>query len=107
MKRLDELGVSPAPWKSSVGIDVCRPCICDANGRFMLEYTDMENRDANARLIAAAPDLYEALREAVEESCIRCGCQEPEVCANCHVVLWRKALEKAARTTLVPKRTGV
>ena len=66
MKRLDELGVSPAPWKSSVGIDVCRPCLCDANGRFMLEYTDMENRDANACLLAASPDLYEALRLVLE-----------------------------------------
>jgi len=66
MKRLDELGVSPTPWKSSVGIDVCRPCLCDANGRFMLEYTDMENRDADARLIAAAPSLYECLRNLIE-----------------------------------------
>jgi len=101
MKRLDELGVSPAPWKSSVGIDVCCPCICDANGRFMLEYTDMENRNANARLIAASPELYECLREAVGEMCHTCdgwhrdGDRCGQTDGSCFVQRWRKALEKA------------
>ena len=31
-----------------------------------VDYTDREEREANARLIAAAPDLLEALDEAIE-----------------------------------------
>ena len=103
MKTLKEMGISPAPWTATV----------DANGEIMV---NDENRYgiaafgfvaegdvnyANARLTAAAPELYEALREAMEERCRWCGYDEqgiPETCVwqrSCPVQRWRKVIEKA------------
>lgn len=69
MKTLEELGISPAPWERYVGgysfwVD-------DNAGEFVciMASTSMNDRNIgkrNARLIAAAPDLYEALRECLE-----------------------------------------
>ena len=65
MKRLDELGVSPAPWRmerfspwsTEDGRDIkdalSRPVGCT--------YTISDHAIADARLIAAAPNMYEAL----------------------------------------------
>ncbi len=66
MKRIEELGVSPAPWTALSGDDGYRPCICDADGRYVLSYTGRKNRNADAALVAAAPELYEALRNLIE-----------------------------------------
>ena len=106
MKRFDELGISPAPWTATA----------DADGEIMV---NDENRHgiaacghtaegdvnfANARLIAAAPELYGALREAINKYCYDCGgdeCMRSGRCAYawhkhlCCVTRWRKALEKA------------
>ena len=63
MKTLEQLGISPAPWTKAGDI------VDDDEGRVI--FNAYEDDDyANARLIAAAPDLYEALRmyqEAFEE----------------------------------------
>ena len=76
MKRLDDLGVSPAPWKVGEDYDYCfvfdgkeERAICaiqwagtrDENG-----HSEDSAKRANARLIAAAPDMYEALRLVLE-----------------------------------------
>ena len=91
MKRLDKLGVTPAPWEVFDDYDVRRSdtglvADCGLSG--------------DARLIAAAPDLYESLREAVISRCGgRCAwsngweCRFPD--ELCEVQRWRKALEKA------------
>ena len=67
MKRLDELGVSRTPWTAESGpfVDVVyenKPTmkcgsVCALTGA---------QRNADAALIAAAPDLYEALRLVLE-----------------------------------------
>ncbi len=101
MKRIEELGVSPAPWTALSGDDGYRPCICDADGRYVLSYTGRKNRNADAALVAAAPELYEALRKVVDEMCQNCslaavggdGCMLVD--NGCFVKDGRKVLEKA------------
>lgn len=68
MKTIEELGISPAPWKSYIG--VYSFWVDDNAGEFvcMKSSTSMNDRNIgrrNARLIAAAPDLYKALRECL------------------------------------------
>ena len=55
MKTLEQLGISQAPWTKAGDI------VDDNEGRVI--FNAYEDDDyANARLIAAAPDLYEALK---------------------------------------------
>ena len=103
MKRLEELDISPAPWQATCNdaetttwvfsrattADVATMCA-----------VKRERCNADAALIAAAPDLYECLREAVISRCGgRCDwsngleCRFPD--ELCEVQRWRKALEKA------------
>ena len=99
MKRLKELGISTSPWvmrvriDTDLGMDVYNTdgehvCGCRRDGRGF----------TNARLIAAAPELYEALREAVTKRCRMCV-SEGDYCSPedgyCFVRRWRKVLEKA------------
>ena len=65
MKTLEQLGISPAPWyiEKNTGVlcaksEYYKHPIVDGCGNF-------ENNN-DERLIAAAPDLYEALRECLE-----------------------------------------
>lgn len=99
MKRLDELGISHAPWK----------CATDDNG----EIIGIENRCGfyvgrfavdvkpnDASLIAAAPKLYGALREAVKSYCEGCNdfVNEDQRCdpSECPARKWRAVLAEAA-----------
>lgn len=54
MKTLEQLGISPTPWKIG-GEDFD---VVDANNEIVVEYQSLKS---DIRLIAAAPDLYEAL----------------------------------------------
>lgn len=85
MKTLEQLGISPTPWKYKQDSGYDREsgdfntydAVCDAEGKFMVEWANGEsygevwpNSEQDASLIAAAPDLYDALRmyqEAFEE----------------------------------------
>lgn len=60
MKTIEELGVSPAPWQWD-GDERSDDMVLSAKGT-VAEW--MSAKDA--RLISAAPDLYEALREICE-----------------------------------------
>ena len=73
MKTLEQIGVSPAPWKQGEWIPYCEDniircdyhrkdgtpsmrIVADCNAAFLPEQARID-----ARLIAAAPELYEAL----------------------------------------------
>ena len=65
---------TPGPWTSYTGTHSIwaegKRAICIMTGT--RKTSDME-RDANARLIAAAPDLLESLRELVELAVLQFG----------------------------------
>lgn len=105
MKKLEELGISPAPWECATNDR--GEFIGTLNGRgFYVAKFSYDITPNDARLIAAAPELYKFLREAVVENCHDCGnldnemsaYQDDFVCHNdkCFVKRWRAALAKAA-----------
>ena len=68
MKKLEQLGISPSPWKHTPADEYTHAGIDDANGHGVGETYEIAGKDetaetANARLIAAAPKLYEACYE--------------------------------------------
>ncbi len=105
MKTLEQLGISPAPWTKRGDCSVYGEILA-ADNTSVVEY-DWSSIPAaevadepNARLIAAAPELYEALRLCVGEMCK--FCKDTEIgkrlpCENgCEVFrMARAALEKA------------
>lgn len=64
MKTLEQLGISPTPWKVS-GSGKTNGCIVDAEGIICASGAPHGYPSANARLIAASPELYEALYDVV------------------------------------------
>lgn len=105
MKTIEQLGVSPAPW--TVAVEDRRDyrlfSVEADNGAGITDFDccpeqfDHHEGFANASLIAAAPDLYEALRLWVEELCEDCQSEIGKTCdGKCEAVRKAKAaLEKA------------
>lgn len=96
MRKLSELGISPAPWKigkDSSGWIIVR----DARGMYAATPDGDEKTEAisNARLIAAAPKLYQALYKITKEQ--ECG-RDCSKCKNdgCVIQECRAALAEAA-----------
>ncbi len=95
MKALKELGVSPAPWKSVQGISLWVESSDGIGVADDIDMIDDETGEANARLIAAAPELYEALRGIVADN--KCGlmCSLCGAADKCKLRRAVAALEKA------------
>jgi hypothetical protein len=64
---------TPGPWKV-VGTEIWGPHVRLADGRGAYDEKDRQRRNANARLIAAAPDLLAALEDAAERMEIVARC---------------------------------
>ena len=106
MKTLEELGISPWPWSVThySGCDWSQVFDRD-RGLVTAGSEDGFCGTNEAPLIAAAPELYEALREAVADRCTECHevndyesdiGTEWQMCMDCPVRKWRAALAKAA-----------
>ena len=98
MKTLSELGISHAPWEADRGYLFARGAM-DAIVAFSATIATTETKTykmarseeaANACLIAAAPDLYEALRMAYEYF-------EPMCDMECHRCKYKYGCAKWAR----------
>ena len=102
MKTIEELVTSPAPWETDIG-ESC--CLVEARGGSTIcstgssETQDFETDAADARLITAAPELYEALRNIVDSECEDCNSWCDGGCTVdaglCIYQKYRAALEKA------------
>ena len=115
MKTLEQLGISPAPWRHTPADEWTHAGIDDANGCGVGETYQVAGKDetaetANACICAAAPELYKRLREAVVEvchDCPYCGARPDYKCSNKNCLglatLWRAALAKAAGESEVSK----
>lgn len=71
MKTIEQLGISPAPWKHTPADEWTHAGIDDANGcgvgeTYQVPRSDEGTETANACICAAAPELYSALFEMVE-----------------------------------------
>lgn len=76
MKKLEELGISPTPWKVRLldwGKDRV-DSIDDANGEIIVEtdYGVYLHKLPDARMLAAAPKLYAALYKLLGDACQHC-----------------------------------
>jgi hypothetical protein len=62
---MSELKTTPGPWQRIYGIHVSNSSvpICSMTGQL---YHTNEQMEANAHLIAAAPEMYEALQTSAE-----------------------------------------
>lgn len=106
MKTIEELGTSPAPWKQGEWVPYCENNIvrCDYNRKDGTPSTRIvaecnatfstEQARIDARLIAAAPELYEALA-----ALLNCAEKEApfttESGMSIAMDMARKAIEKA------------
>ena len=58
---------TPGPWTCSANYSTRHYMLWDADGNYHDLSDDVAEMDANARLISAAPELYEALLTAEQE----------------------------------------
>ncbi len=98
MRRVDELGISETPWRKLPKTK----WIADSDKNYVagvVKQYGLKTQNANAKIIAAAPELYEALREAILEHC-GVVCEEWKrrdggYCDMCYVNRWKKVVKKA------------
>ena len=84
--QLEELSISPAPWRAEHNCALAVDCVIDADNKLICGVAGTPN----VRLFAAAPELYTALAwlvELVEDG----GCD-----SDYYVGLAKAALAKAA-----------
>lgn len=126
MKRIDELGISPTPWGFTKPTKAHDATIyCDErirgglkrNYMFAVRYPYvgllagkdvLREQTANARLIKAAPKLYDAAERYVrfhDESCIHGNRTAREILADVHKAFLdlQSALAEAAGESVVNK----
>ena len=102
MKKLEELGISPAPWKvceeRSLGGDVVGVECADVKADLVAG--DVILKEADANMMSAAPDMYDAIWDILFKctkitNCRNCKGNELGNCGGCPLGKAMAALEKA------------
>lgn len=99
-KRLQDLGISPAPWDTRLGNEICDKI--DKDGCHLIVCrvnSQIHKTDENVRIIKKAPNLYKGLYEAVMFKCQHCVKNHDWVCKSkqkCIAKAWRKTLAEVA-----------
>ena len=94
MKTLEQLGISQTPWRINDHASVLDRYSAIISG----QYGPYDWHTAS--LIAAAPELYEALQSLVEyidRECVPCGENACELLAAAHNALAKAAGEREAK----------
>lgn len=88
---------TPYPWKvlEIAGSDGVYGVYADAENAFVALTISGPNKEANARLIAAAPELYEALRDFFENPDFVCTVGGNPIRVEAMMARARAALAKA------------
>lgn len=101
MKALEELGISPTPWKKVNECGYFKVKDSEDYDVACVYGEDDKNIIANGNVLAAVPKLYNSLYDAVIDTCICCTYSEDggRKCTNedrdCHIQKWRAALAEA------------
>ncbi len=104
IRRLEELGATPAPWTAAYeGPWSHMVWSGEYPDKVLVATLQGNERKADSALIAAAPELYANLHEAVYEFCHACAARHGDgigACSQtdgkCYVQRWRATLAKAA-----------
>lgn len=101
MKRLDELGISPAPWKCETNDQSEFIGILNGRGFYVAKFA-YDIRPSDARLFGAAPKMYKALYDILPIARNRMPSQptleEIEVLQNAEAVLAEAAGESEVKS---------
>lgn len=89
---------TPGPWKWAIGTGICATMVTCEQG-LICELGGGDCAEANARLIAAAPDLLTACRRLRAKVCDNCKEATPDSCSGCQylneIQLSEAAIKKA------------
>lgn len=92
MKTIDELKISPWPWSLESYETTDTHYVIDFIDQKVVRFCKKRSGKKNARLIAAAPEMYQCLTEAVVMQCHDCKGGD---CYNCEIRRWKDTLAKA------------
>lgn len=102
MKPIEELNISPWPWSLESYETTDTHYVIDFIDQEVVRFCKKSSGKKNARIMSAAPDMYECLLEAVEDKCRKCKAEWYGECVtadgkDCEMVAkWKSVLAKAA-----------
>lgn len=100
MKTIDERPATPAPWRYEAATKTIRSVPANYWLATMDSWDGAVNHEANAKLIAAAPEMLEALHSVTRllDQSPATGARVSEASANLAIDIARAAIAKAVQS---------